>query len=488
LAGFGDFGFLSQLQPLSAAEAKLPPGAVQFRSDIEPLVRLLESTPRENLLEEIGARIRRGLSFRDVLAALLLAGIRNVQPRPVGFKFHAVLVVNSAYLASIQSPDEHRWLPIFWALDYFKEAQSQNEREGDWTMPALDETKVPPMSKAEAAFTTAMDAWDEGAADTAAAALVRGSGMVDSYELLFRYGCRDFRDIGHKAIYVANSWRALGCIGLEHAEPVVRSLAYALLNRRGDDIHADAPADRPIKRNRELASKFPAAWQEGHLDDQATAEMLTTLRAGSDDDSCRLVVEQLSRGVAPQSIWDALFVGAEELLMRQPGIVALHAVTSTNALHFAYCTTASDETRRLLLLQNAAFVPLFRQAMAGSGPLKDTHLDALEPIHINVETPAAVEEIFADVGSDSAMAAGKVLGYLDAGGDPCRLIDAARLLVFLKGNNAHDYKFSSAVLEDYYHVSSGWRNRYLAASVFNLRGSKQPDNRLVERTRAALRA
>ena len=49
-------------------------------------------------------------------------------------------------------------------------------------------------------------------------------------------------------------------------------------------------------------------------------------------------------------------------------------------------------------------------------------------------------------------------------------------------------KFSTAVLEDYYHVSPGWRNRYLAGSVFNLRGSKQPDNRLVERTRAALRA
>jgi hypothetical protein len=34
-----------------------------------------------------------------VLAALLLAGVRNIQPRPVGFKFHAVLVVNSAHLA-----------------------------------------------------------------------------------------------------------------------------------------------------------------------------------------------------------------------------------------------------------------------------------------------------------------------------------------------------------------------------------------------------
>ena len=253
LAGLGDFGFLSQLQPLSAAEAKLPSSAVQFRPDIEPLVRLLETTSRDKLLEEIGGRIRRGLSYRDVLAALLLAGVRNVRPRPVGFKFHAVLVVNSAHLASIQSPDEHRWLPIFWALDYFKEAQSQDEREGDWTMSKLDEAKLPATSRAEAAFRTAMDAWDETAADTAAAALVRGSGLAGTYELLFRYGCRDFRDIGHKAIYVANSWRALGTIGPEHAEAVVRSLAYALLDRGGDDIHGDAPADRPIKRNRELS-------------------------------------------------------------------------------------------------------------------------------------------------------------------------------------------------------------------------------------------
>jgi hypothetical protein len=479
---------LSQLKPLSAAEAKLPAGAVQFRSDIEPLVRTLETTSRDSLLEEIGGRIRRGLSYRDVLAALLLAGIRNVQPRPVGFKFHAVLVVNSAHLASLQSPAEHRWLPIFWALDYFKDAQAQDERAGDWTMSALNEAKLPPSSRAEAAFSTAMEAWDEAAADTAAAALVRGSGLNGSYELLFRYGCRDFRDIGHKAIYVANSWRALGCIGAEHAEPVVRSLAYALLERGGDDVHGDAPADRPIKRNRELAARFPDAWQDGKLDDKATLELLTTLRSGNDEDSCRLVVEMLKRGVAPQSIWDALFVGAQELLVRQPGIVALHAVTSTNALHFAYRTTASDETRRLLLLQNAAFVPLFRQAMAGRGPLKNSHLDALEPIHVDPAAPASVDEIFADVGPDSGTAAGKVLSYLDGGGDPHRLIDAARLLVFLKGDNAHDYKFSSAVLEDYYHVSPAWRNRYLAASVFNLRGSKQPDNRLVERTRAALRA
>jgi hypothetical protein len=37
-------------------------------------------------------------------------------------------------------------------------------------------------------------------------------------------------------------------------------------------------------------------------------------------------------------------------------------------------------------------------------------------------------------------------------------------------------------------VSPAWRNRYLAASVFNLRGSGATDNDLVRRARAALNA
>lgn len=88
---------------------------VSLQSDIEPLVRLLEDTPRERLVETVATRISQGLSYRDLLAALLLAGVRNVEPRPsVGFKFDAVLVVQSMHLASVAAPDGDRWLPIFW--------------------------------------------------------------------------------------------------------------------------------------------------------------------------------------------------------------------------------------------------------------------------------------------------------------------------------------------------------------------------------------
>jgi len=486
--GLGDLDFLGQLKRVSAEETQGTPERVQLDPEIEPVVRLLEETPRDKLLEEVAARIRAGLSYRDVLAALLLAGVRNVQPRPeVGFKFHAVLVVNSAHIASLASPDEHRWLPIFWALDHFKDAQAQDKREGDWTMAPVNESLVPAGSKAKAAFADAMDRWDVAAADAAAAGLARSAGVNEIFEIMFRYGARDFRSIGHKAIFVANSLRTLNCIGHQHVEPIFRSLAYALLNHEGDSpATRDATADRPWRRNIERAQKIRPAWLDGKTDSAATLDMLAALRQGSEDETSEKVVELLNREVSPQAIWDALFVGAGELLVRQPGIVALHAVTTTNALRYAWNTTASDDTRRMLLLQNAAFLSMFRQAMGSRGSVKDHKLDELAAVPLESGEPKALEEIFADVSNDKMKAAGKTLAYLQSHPEPIQFADTARLLIFLKGNNAHDYKFSSAVLEDYQNVSPAWRGRYLASSVFNLRGSGGADNALVQRTRAAL--
>ena len=99
-----------------------------------------------------------------------------MQPRPsVGFKFHAVLVVNSAHLASLASPDSDRWLPIFWALDYFKSAQAQTEKESHWRMRAVEDARVPIPAQAREAFIHAMDAWDEEAADAAVVGLCRSA-------------------------------------------------------------------------------------------------------------------------------------------------------------------------------------------------------------------------------------------------------------------------------------------------------------------------
>jgi hypothetical protein len=484
--GAGDFRFLSLLPRVSAAEATLDPKAVRFTPELEPLVRLLESTPRERLLEEVGARVKAGTPYQNVLAALLLAGVRNIQPRPVGFKFHAVLVVNSAHLASQNSPDSDRWLPIFWALDQFKASQARDVREGDWTLSSVDENAVPPREKARDAFVTAMANWDESAADAATAGLVRTAKPQDIFELFCRHGARDFRDLGHKAIYVANSWRTLQNIGWQHAEPVLRSLAYALQFHEGENpARRDAAADRPGRRHEELVRKISSGWLAGKPDADATRILLGTLRAAPWETVGESVVEALNRGVGPPSIWDAIFQAAGELLMRRPGIATLHAVTTTNALHYSFQNARHDETRRFLLLQAAAFIPLFR-ATAGVAPNSGPAIDEFQGIAPTQSDAGAMEEIFADVGRDKLLAARKTLGWLGNTGDPKPFLDTAQRMIYLKGTDSHDYKFSSAALEDYRSISSPLRDRYLAASVFWLKGSGAYDNSLVARTRAAL--
>ncbi len=233
------------LPAVSADDAKLDSNLVRGVCGIVPLVKFLEDTLRESLVEEVAGKIKKGLPYKDVLAALLLAGVRNVQPRPsVGFKFHAVLVVNSAHLASLASPDNERWLPILWAIDNFKNSQAQTKKESGWRMKPVDTMNLPSARTARAEFIAAMDDWDEEKADTAVSALARTAPMNEMFDIFAKYGCRDFRDIGHKAIYVANAFRTLQCIGWQHAEPVLRSLAYALLQHEGDNpAKRDAAAD-----------------------------------------------------------------------------------------------------------------------------------------------------------------------------------------------------------------------------------------------------
>ena len=484
----GNLGFLEKVPPVSAQEARVTPALVRLNAGIEPLVQLIEDTPPAELLEQVAQRIRQGTTYQQVVAALFLAGVRNIAPRPnVGFKFHAVMVINAAHQESLASPETDRWLPIFWALDEFKKSQVMEQHDSGWRMAPVNESIVPPPHKAKAAFITAMDNWDENNADAAIAGLVRSAGANEIYELFYRYGARDFRSIGHKAIFTGHSWRLLQFIGWQHAEAVLRSLAFACLNhdvKNTTPALSDEPADRPWRRNQKLVAGMGSAWMSGRVDDGATREMLAVLRQGTDEEACDKAVALIGSGISPQSIWDALFIAASEIVMRQPNVPNVHSMSSANALRYTFQASGDDVTRKLLILQDCAFITRFRDAVRGK--VADLRIDDVKPLAVK-ESAGAIEEIFSDVSADHVSAAKKIHYYLSNGGSPQDLMNAARRLIFLKGRDAHDYKFSCAVLEDYFKVSPAWRNQFLAASSFYLKGSGEKDNVLVQRTRAAMK-
>jgi hypothetical protein len=488
LGGAGSLAFLQGLPHVSAAEVERA-GAVSTGSDVESLVRLLERTPRDRLLSAIADKIRTGARYGDLLAATFLAGVRGIRARPVGFELHCVLAVHSAHLAAAEAAPADRWLPLVWAMDNFKQSQETKRRKGEgaWTLPLRDGARLPSPSAARQRFVQAMDSWDEEGADLAVTALARGTPPDQLRELLFRYGARDFRDLGHKAIYAANACRTLDTIGWHHAEPVLRSLTFACLEHDGaNPAKADAPEDRSFRDNLARAGTIRADWQLGRTAPQATRELLAVLRKASPGEASQAVVAMLAAKIDPASVWDGLFLFAAELVLRHAEIVSLHALTTTNALHHAFAASRGDELRRLLLLQAPAFLTTFRSDL-GDGYTSGARVDTLEKAETKAAGDEAIAGVFAEIGDARPMAARKALALLE--GAPATapaLLGAAQRRVFAKGTSAHDYKFSSAAFEDYRHVSAPFRNRFLAASMVLLPSAQAPDNPLVAGARAAL--
>ena len=484
-AGLGSGIGLGAIRSAHADDLKVGPDSVQFRPEIEPVVRWIEETPHDRALEVAIAHLKEGLSYRDLLAGLFLAGIRNIKPHPVGYKFHAVMVMNSAHLLGQTAAASDRLLPLLWALDTFKKSQAQDIKEGDWTLGKVDEARLPKPDKAKSALNRAMEAWDVGAADTAVAALARTSGAAETMEPIWRMAVRDQRDIGHKPIFAAQSWRTLQAIGWQHAEPVLRSLVFGLLYLNGDSRPV---AVGPYEANLENAGKVRDDWQAGKPDPSATRALLAVMRQATAEDASAEAVRLLNRGVAASSLWDAVVLSGSEFLMRSPGLLAIHAVTSANALHFIYGASGDETTRRLALLQAVGWQPLFRGRIK---PKDGTTIDDLSSLKREVaKGDDAVGEIFETINDGPegrGKAAGKTVAYLEQGGSTDLIFAAARRMIFHKGRDSHDYKFGAASWEECELASDPkWRAPLVTAMMFNLPGAKTEESPLMKRAREAV--
>jgi hypothetical protein len=479
--GLGAAAGLRLITPASADDMVVGPDAVRFRPEIEPVVRWIEETPRERVFDVAVEQLKAGLSYRDLFAGLFLAGIRNVKPRPVGFKFHAVLVMNSAHVLGQTAAVEDRLLPMFWALDNFKSAQAQDVKEGDWTLNRVDEARLPKAGRARAEFVKAMDAWDADAADAATAALCRNAGANETIEAFWRYAVRDQRNIGHKAIFAMQCWRTLQAIGWEHAEPVLRSLTFGMLDLQGD--RTPEPVG-PYAANLERAKAIRDDWTAGKPDTGATRSLLETLREADADDASEAVVQALNSGVAPGSLWDAVVLCGSEMLLRNPGIIPLHAVTSANALHFIGENSGDDTTRRMALLQAAAWMPLFRRRIENPAALR---LDAIEPAPVDTSGEEALRSIFTTVAQDRQRAAAQAIGYLERGGSPDDLFLMARRLIFHKANDSHQYKYGAAAWEEFHLATDPkWSGPIAAAALAYFPSSEADDSPVMRRAAAAV--
>ncbi|MBI3698290.1 MAG: hypothetical protein HY238_26060 [Acidobacteria bacterium] len=484
---------------LSRADAEVTPDVVKFRPEIEPLVSLIERTPREKCAEMAVDQLRRGASYRQLLAALFLAGTRNINPQPPGFALHCVFVIHSAHLMSLEAPADSRLLPLFYALDDFKVSQERDAKQqsGDYTMREMRGI-LPSPERAAAEFSAAMAAWDFERAERAVVSLARHRSAGEVFAMLWRYGAGDYRNIGHKAIFVANACRTLQAIGWQHAEPVLRSLALGLLafgkeQQVNGYAYNDQCYDGNLKRLKDTFPRLSDAWVIDHGDPAATRSILATIRESIPDEACAEVAGRFVKGkTSAGTVWDAVHLAAAELRMRARGgaaLVGIHAVTSANALHYAYLAAPDPQDRFLLLLQAVGWMGQFR-TWAG------TRQDSLRPFSITDMEPGGdaapldrtLTETFAGIPSNPDASAARVFRL--AKDLPARqaFLAAALRLTSAKVNEVHYYKYLAALIEDVPLVSPEWQPHLLAATVYYVKGSNDPEPAPMKRAREALRA
>jgi hypothetical protein len=389
-------------------------------------------------------------------------------------------------MLSRSSAVTERLLPLFWALDNFKRSQARDVEEGDWTLGPVNESRLPRPHQAKAELVKAGEAWDADAADAAVSSLWRSAGAAETMEPVWRLAIRDQRNIGHKPIFAAQSWRTLQTIGWENAEPVLRSLVFGLFDLQGDSRPV---AVGPYLANLENAKKFREDWQAGRADPGATRSLLEAIRQGTPESASAEAVKLINAGVSPDSIWDAAILAAGELMMANPGIVAIHATTAANSLHYIYGASGDDTNRRLALLQAVGWQPMYRDRakLKGAKPIDAQAAESREPASSSPPPDSEVGAIFEAINDDRGKAAAKALEYLARGGSRDLIFDAARRMIFHKGNDSHDYKYGAAVCEEIMHASTpAWRGPLIASAMYNLPGAKENDSPLMIRAREAV--
>ena len=120
-AALAHTGFLAPLGSAAAASVRLEPGLLRFDSEMAPLVRLIQSTPREACARVFVEQLSSGLTYQRLLAGLFLAATQTND-------LHQIAQIYGAHRTSAALPEAERLLPLFWAMDRVKLGQDLGQR------------------------------------------------------------------------------------------------------------------------------------------------------------------------------------------------------------------------------------------------------------------------------------------------------------------------------------------------------------------------
>lgn len=445
---------------------------------LEPLVALLQETPKEKLLPVLVEKLAAGTDLKRLTAAAAFANARTFGGEDY-FGFHTFMALAPAFEMATELPRERQPLPLMKVL--YRNAlytQQAGGRKNEVLKPIAATDGATPETVHKA-----VNAGDRSAAERALAAVGRTS-PEDALDAAL-LGVEDNHDV-HTVVMPWRAYAMLDIVGRDHAVTLLRQ-----------SVRQCAKQCESMKgREQQLATQrkiVPALLEKYKLpkdgrgtrvaDDMWVAKLCATIQQGSQEQAGEAVAVALAEGFAPEHIGEALSLAANALVLRQvetwqgrgntipqrthgdsPGV---HASDATNAWR-NIVRVANPRNRAaglMLAAMDAARSFSFTQSNKAAGYVKEPYPHAEHLEKVTAKTPdALLKELDGAIReNDQLRAMALAQRYGEAGGLSRPIFDVLLQYAVSEDGRLHSEKYYRTVTEEFATIRPSFRWRQVVA-------------------------
>ncbi len=460
--GAGLAAELGLCPPLLADEPK----TLHF-GDLEPLVALLQETPRARLLPILVEKLGSGTSLKRLTAAAALANARTFGGENY-FGFHVFMALTPAYQMAAELPKDRAALPLLKVL--YRNAH-YTESVGFRKNEVLHPTTPAEKATAETVH-QAVNAADRVGAERALLA-VGADSPADALNAAL-LGVEDNHDV-HTAVLPWRAWTLLDIAGKEYALTLlrqsVRQCAKQCENSKKRDP-AHLKAQRAILPNLLEKHRLPRAEAGRRAADDAWVDRLCqTILTSSQAEAGEAVAVALAEGFNPEHVGEAIALAANQLVLRQVegggrthgDSAGVHASDATNAWrNMARVSNPRNAAAGLIL---AAMDVARSASWTSPGYRKESFPRAEDLEAVKAATPeallGALDGAIRENNQLGAMAVAAKIGKLDLPARP--IFDLLLGYAISEDGRLHAEKYYRTVSEEFATIRPAFRWRQLIA-------------------------
>jgi hypothetical protein len=447
--------------------------------DLEPLVRLMQDTPVDQLLPVLVNKLKSGTELRRLGTAAALANARTFGGEDyVGF--HTMMALAPAMHMSTELAPQLQPLPVFKVL--YRNTNRIHEHGGhdSEVLKKAHPAALPSDLAGGEAVRDAVRRLDVNQAEARFAALAQGSPEDAFNDVLTTV--EDAVDV-HRVVLPYRAWDMMGMIGKEHAHTLLRqSVRYCVKAENSIRSSSSLEPRQILAKTIDQYHLLSRPAGDREMDDAWVDKTAMAIFTGTPTQAADLAGAALADGVAPDCLGEAICLAANQLILRDAGrtpndeiagkpigsvhgdSIGVHACDSANA--WRNLARAGNARNKMACLVMGAY-QASRDRLDRCGdflhwqplplPRHVAEITATDPRELLNQTEAAIR------GNMQAHACAAVARYGQLGHPARPLFDLMLKYAVSEDGSLHAEKFYRTVSEEFATTRPAFRWRHVVA-------------------------